>query len=261
MNSNISIFLFFTCFAFQINGFSQNFQGIYQSIDLDNPLVLSVSEQGELLMGKLYRSDLSSKEFVGRKSKYGFAGVFEVEGEVEEVHGVITKKSLTLTLKAENKTVEMERLSKDLNYDFSKVFGEATKELKDKVTGVWILKEQYKIENGEKAYSELTGKDYMTAFNPDGMYVLDVRGFRDADKEMAKEINSPAHLRLKASDYFEMSQMLSWKVVGRNIHISPRIAVPGFSEIMTVYGVSFDDGRMILKNLEHGWIEIYEPKR
>ncbi|MBW3469763.1 hypothetical protein [Arthrospiribacter ruber] len=100
MNSNISIFLLFTCFAFEINGFSQNFQGIYQSIDVENPLVLSVSEQGELLMGKLYRSDLSSKEFVGRKSKIGFAGVFEVEGEAEEVHGVITKKSLTLTLKA-----------------------------------------------------------------------------------------------------------------------------------------------------------------
>lgn len=162
MNSNISIFLLFTCFAFQINGFSQNFQGIYQSINLDNPLVLSVSEQGELLMGKLYRSDLSSKEFVGRKSKIGFAGVFEVEGEAEEVHGVITKKSLTLTL--------------------------------------------------------------------------------------------------KASDFLEASQMMAWKIVGNNIHIFPSQSIPGAPNFVQISNVDFEDGKMILKNTEFGWIEVYERK-
>jgi hypothetical protein len=81
MNSKTLILLFFLCFTLQNAGFTQNFQGIYQTTDPENPLVLSVSEQGELLMGKLYQSDLSSKEFVGRKAKSGFTGVFEVEGD------------------------------------------------------------------------------------------------------------------------------------------------------------------------------------
>lgn len=258
MNPKILILLFLLCFTLSHAGFAQNLQGIYQSTDPENPLVLSVSEQGELLMGKLYQSDLSSKEFVGRKGKNGFAGVFEVDGESEEVHGILANKSLTLTFKAENKTVKMERVSKDLNHDFSKVFGEATKELKDKVTGVWILKEQYKIENGEKTYSELTGKDYMTAFNPDGKQVADVRGFRDAENKANKELNIPQHLRPKASDFFEMSQMMSWKIVGNNIHVFPTQAIPGVPTL--IRSVEFESEKMILKSIVHGWIEVYERK-
>jgi hypothetical protein len=87
MNSKTLMLLFFLCFALQHAVFSQNFQGIYQTIDQENPLVLSISEKGELLLGKLYQSDLSSKEFLGRKVKSGFIGVFEIEGESEEVHG------------------------------------------------------------------------------------------------------------------------------------------------------------------------------
>jgi hypothetical protein len=86
----------------------------------------------------------------------------------------------------------MERLSKDLEYDFSKVFGEATNALKDKITDVWILKEKYKIENGEKVFSVENGKDYMYAFNPDGKYVVDVRGLRDAEQEAAKKNKYPS---------------------------------------------------------------------
>jgi hypothetical protein len=87
MNSKTLMLLFFLCFALQHAVFSQNFQGIYQTKDQENPLVLSISEKGELLLGKLYQSDLSSKEFLGRKGKSGFVGVFEIEGESEEVHG------------------------------------------------------------------------------------------------------------------------------------------------------------------------------
>ena len=64
-------------------------------------MVLSNSEQAELLMGKLYQWDLSSKEFVARKGKSGFVGLFKVEGESEEVHGNLDNKSLTLTLTEE----------------------------------------------------------------------------------------------------------------------------------------------------------------
>jgi hypothetical protein len=258
MNSKTLILLFLLCFTLQHAGFSQNFQGIYQTTGPENPLVLTISEQGELLMGKLYHSDLSSKEFVARTAKSGFAGVFEVEGESEEVNGILDKKILTLTLKAENRTVEMERVSKDLNYDFSKVFGEVTKALKDKVTGVWILKEGYKIENGEKVISESTGKDYMTAFNHDGKQVIDIRGLRDAEQQAAKEINIPAQYRMKASDFFEASQMMSWKIVGNNIHIFPTKAIPGVPTI--VKSVEFEDEKMILKSTEFGWIEVYERK-
>lgn len=259
MNSKTLRLLFLLFITLQYAGFTQNFQGIYQTTDPGNPLVLSISEQGELLMGKLYQSDLSSKEFVARKAKSGFAGVFEVEGESEEVHGILDKKLLTLTLKAENRSVEMERVSKDLNYDFSKVFGEATNALRDKIIGVWILKEQYKTENGEKVISELTGKDYMTAFNPDGKQVADVRGFRDAENKANKELNIPQHLRPKASDFFEMSQMMSWKIVGNNIHTFPTQAIPGVPTL--IRSVEFENEKMILKSIEHGWIEVYERKK
>ncbi len=259
MNLKTLIPLFFLCFQLQYASFSQNFQGIFQTTDQENTLVLSISERGELLMGKLYQSDLSSKDFVARKEKSGFIGVFEVDGESEEVHGILAKKSLTLTLKAENKTLEMERVSKDLNYDFSKVFGEATKELKDKITGVWILKEKYKTENSEKVISELTGKDYMTAFNSDGKQVADVRGFRDAENKANKELKIPQHLRPKASDFFEMSQLMSWKIVGNNIHVFPTQAIPGVPTL--IRSVEFENEKMILKSIEHGWIEVYERKK
>lgn len=258
MNSKIWTFLFFNCLILQFDGYSQSFQGIYQTKDLQNPLILSISEQGELLMGKLYQSDLSSKEFVARKGESGFVGVFEVEGESEEVHGILAKKLLTLTLNAENRTLEMERVSKDLNYDFSKVFGKATKDLKDKITGIWILKEKYKIEGGEKVESEMTGKDYKTAFAPDGKYVVDIKYLKDAEQESAKKMPIPAHLRLKAADYLEMSQILSWKVVGDNIHLFPRQAVSGFPDV--IFEVEFEDNKMILKDLNQGWIEVYERK-
>jgi len=171
---------------------------------------------------------------------------------------MLNKKSLVLTLKGDDMTLEMERLSKDVDYDFSKVFGEATKALKDKVTGVWILKEQYKMENGEKVVSELTGKDYMTAFNPDGKYVIDIRGLRDVEQEASKELNIPPQYRMKASDFFEASQMMSWKIVGNNIHIVPTKAIPGVPTI--VKSIDFEDHKMILKDNSHGWIEVYERK-
>lgn len=259
MNTKMWLLMFLQCFIFQNVGFSQKFQGIYQTLDLENPLVLSITEQGELLIGKLYLADLSSKEFVARKGKDGFVGVFEADGEPEEVSGILDKKLLTLTLKGENKTLEMDMVSKDLNYDFSKVFGEATNALKEKITGVWILKEQYKMENGEKVISELTGKDYMTAFNPDGKNVVDIRGLRDVEREAAKKINIPQEYRLKASDFFEMSQMMSWKVVGNNIHTYPTKAIPGIPAI--VKSVEFEEEKMILKESNYGWIEVYERKK
>lgn len=261
MNSKTLILLVLLCFTLQHAGLTQNFQGIYQTTDLENPLVLSISEQGELLMGKLFQSDLSSKEFVARKAKSQFAGVFEVDGESEEVHGILDKKLLILTLKAENKTVEMERVSKDLNYDFSKVFGEATNAVKDKIIGVWIKKERYKIENGEKVLSNETGKEYMTAFNPDGKYVMDIKYFRDAEQETNKKLNTPQQYRPKAADFFEMSQMLSWKVVGNTIHLFPRQTVPGMPNLLLISSVEFEDEKMILKSIEHGWIEVYERKK
>jgi len=61
MNSKTLILLFSLCLNLQNAGFSQNFQGIYQTTDRENPMVLSISENGELLMGKLYHADLSSK--------------------------------------------------------------------------------------------------------------------------------------------------------------------------------------------------------
>jgi hypothetical protein len=261
MNSKTLVLLFLLFFILQHAVFSQNFQGIYQTTDPENPLVLSISEQGELLMGKLFQSDLSSKEFVGRKGKSGFAGVFEVEGKSEEVHGDLDNKSLILNLKAENRIVKMERVSKDLNYDFSKVFGEATKELKDKITGVWILKEHYKIENGEKDISEMTGKEYMTAFNPDGKYVMDIKFIRDMEQKKDRELNTPTEFRLKATDYFEMSQMMSWKIVGNNIHIFPSQSVPGVPNLVQISSVEFENEKMILKSIEHGWIGVYERKK
>jgi hypothetical protein len=258
MNSKTLMLFFLLCFALQHAVFPQNFQGIYQTIDEENPLVLSISEKGELLLGKLFHSDLSSKEFLGRKGKSGFVGVFEVEGESEEVHGDIDHKSLTLTLKAENRIVKMDRVSKDLNYDFSKVFGEATKVLKDKITGVWIEKEIYKMENGEKVYSELTGKDYMRAFNEDGKQVIDIRGFRDMEHEANKELNFPQHLRPKASDFFEMSQMMSWKVVGNDLVVYPTQSIPGAQTL--IYQVEFQDEKMILKSKQYDWISVYVRK-
>ncbi len=256
MNTKIR-FLSHLLFLITFGVHSQDFQGIYQSSEKGESLVLSISEKGELLMGKLYHADLSSREFFARKEKSGFVGVFE-DDEPEEVHGILHKKSLTLTLKGSDKTVEMERLSKDLDYDFSKVFGEATKALKDKITDVWILKEKYKIENGEKVISNETGKDYMYAFNPDGKYVVDVRGLRDAEQEATKKINIPPQYRMTASDLFEASQMRSWKIVGNNIHIYPTKAIPGVPSL--VKSVEFDNEKMILKSTEHGWVEVYERK-
>jgi hypothetical protein len=258
MNNKISILFPLLFFTLQHAGFSQNFQGIYQTTDRQNPMVLSISENGELLMGKLYHSDLSSKEFVARKEKRGFVGVFEVDEESEEVHGMLNKKSLVLTLKGDNRLVEMERLSKDLDYDFSKVFGEATKVLKDKVTGVWILKEQYKMENGEKVISDLVGKDYMTAFNSDGKYVMDLKYLRDMEQKKYRELNTPQEFRLKAADYFEMSQMMSWKLVGNDIHIYPTQPVSVNATLIS--SVDFEDDKMILKTKQQGWISIYLRK-
>lgn len=252
------IFLSFIFLMALSQGFSQNFQGIYQNTDQNNPLVLSISEQGELLTGKLYQPDLSFKEFVARKEKSGFIGVFEVDEESEEVHGMLNNKSLVLTLKGGNNRVEMERLSKDLNYDFSKVFGEATNALKEKITGVWIEKEIYKMENGEKIFSELTGKEYMRAFNEDGKQVLDIRGLRDMEHEANKKLNSPQHLRPKMADFVEMSQMMSWKVVGNDLHVYPSQPIPG--AITLIYQVEFQDEKMILKSKQYDWISIYERK-
>jgi hypothetical protein len=258
MNSKTLMLLFFLCFALQHAVFPQNFQGIYQTINQENPLVLSISEKGELLLGKLFHSDLSSKEFLGRKVKSGFVGVFEVAGVSEEVQGDLDNNSLTLILKAENRIVKMDRVSKDLNYDFSKVFGEGTKALKDKITGVWIQKEQYKIENGEKVFSESTGKDYLTAFNPDGKQVVDIRGLRDMEREVNKDLNSPQHLRPTTKDFFEMSQMMSWKVVGNDLHIFPTQSIPGAQTL--IYQVEFQDKKMILKSKLYDWISVYVRK-
>jgi hypothetical protein len=258
MNTKMWILLFLGWLFLQNVGLSQKFQGVYQSTDQNNTLVLSISEKGVLLMGKLYRADLSSKEFVGRKENSGFVGVLEGNGEQEEVYGIFEKKILTLNLKAENKKLELEMVSKDLNYDFSKVFAEATNVLKNKIIGVWILKEQYKIENGEKVVSELTGKGYMTAFNPDGKQVIDIRGLRDAELEASKEINIPQEYRMKASDFFEASQMMSWKIVGNSIHTFPTKPIPNVPTI--VRDIEFEGEKMILKDSNHGWIEVYVRK-
>jgi hypothetical protein len=63
---------------------------------------------------------------------------------------------------------------------------------------------------------------------------------------------------MTASDLFEASQMMSWKIVGNNIHIYPTKPIPGAPTL--VRSVEFDNEKMILKSTEHGWVEVYERK-
>lgn len=237
--------------------FGQNYMGVYKSEKSQSPSILQINEKGELLTGSLYRSDGTMEEFVARVQKGGFVGVFVSKHDTIEVRGVFEGKSLVTV---ENGMIKYSfvRVSKDFNYDFSKLLAGVSNQLRDKVVGVWILKEQYKIENGQKEFTKMTGRDYMTALTPEGKFVVDIRGLRDMEQEASKEIHIPQEYRLKASDFFEMSQMMSWKIVGSNLHVFPTKPIPGVPT--KVYSVILDGDKMILEDRDVGLFDIYQRK-
>jgi hypothetical protein len=239
---------------------AQSVEGVFSGSLDGNTYVLKIREQGELLMGEWFDSSLSQKDFIGKKQENGFKGILDKEGEEQEVEATLHKKILQMVFVESGKGIKMERISKSLDYDFSKIFPEANKSLRFRIIGVWILKERYRVENGQKIYSEETGKDYLTSINPDGKYVLDIRGFRDVDEKMAKELNIPAQHRLKASDLFEMSQMFSWKLIGSNLKVFPTQPIAGRNvEIMK--SIEFEDENLVLTEVVKGWVEVYERKK
>lgn len=237
--------------------FGQNYIGVYKSEMGQPPLILQIDEKGELLTGSLYRSDGSRDEFIARIQKGGFVGVFISKHDTIQVRGVFEGKSL-LTVEIGMTKNAFERVSKDFNYDFSRFLGGVSNDLREKVVGVWILKEQYKIENGQKVFTKMTGRDYMTALTPEGKFVIDLRGLRDVELEASKEIHIPQEYRPTASDYFEMSQMMSWKIVGSDLHMFPTKPIPGIPT--KVYSVILDGDKMILEDRDVGLFDIYQRK-
>jgi len=257
----MSRFLLCSLICFLVHAtLAQSVEGVFSGNLDGNTYVLKIREQGELLMGEWFDSSLSQKDFTGKKQENGFKGILDTEGEEQEVEATLHRKKLQIIFPESGKTFKMERMSKSLNYDFSKIFPDANKSLRFRIIGVWILKERYRVENGQKIYSEETGKDYLTSINPDGKYVLDIRGIRDVDEKMARELNIPPQHRLKASDLFEMSQMLSWKLAGDNIKVFPTQAIPG-RNVEILKSIEFKDGSLVLTEVLNGWIEVYERKK
>lgn len=257
----MSRFLICLLFSFLVHSSgAQSIEGVFSGSLDGNTYVLKIREQGELLMGEWFDESLSQKDFIGKRQEKGFKGVLDMDGEEQEVEATLHKKKLQMVFVESGKSIKMERMSKRMDYDFSKIFPEAHKSLRYQVIGVWILKERFRLENGEKIFSEETGKDYLTSINPDGKYVLDIRGFRDVDEKMAKELNIPAQHRLKASDLFEMSQMFSWKLIGSNIKVFPTQPIAGRNvEIMK--SIEFKNENLILTEVTGGWVEVYERKK
>lgn len=239
---------------------AQTFEGVFVGSLDGETYVLKIREQGELVLGEWLDKRLLSMNFLGKKEQRNLKGVLSNEGEEGvEISGVLDKRILHISFVGNGKQMKMERLSKELAYDFTKVFPEGDNlGLREKITGIWIEKENYKMEDGEKVFSELSGKEYMRAFNEDGKHVMDIRALRDMEQEANKDLNLPQHLRPKASDFFEMSQMMSWKVVGNDLYIYLTQPIPGAETL--IYQVEFEDEKMILKSKQHSWISVFVRK-
>lgn len=253
--------LMFACIAvyfFQISfGLAQTIQGVYSGNIAGELSVITLEQKGEMVYGLLYDRQMNKREFFGAKEKSGFRGVMEISGEEKEVSAKIEKSTLLLTVKSSGEVFTMDLVSKNLAYDFSKLFPEQFDDIKNKLTGVWILKELYKIdENGEKVMGEMTGKDYMFAYMPDGKYVADIRGFRDAQREI------PAEYRMSGSEMFEASNMMSWRIINDKINIYPTKAIPGspVNDGLSKY-FEFKGNELILRSdMPNGWTEHYVKK-
>jgi hypothetical protein len=200
---------------------------------------------------------MNKTEFFGAKEKSGFRGVMEISGVEEEISARIEKSALLLTVKRSGEIYPMDLVSKNLAHDFSKLFPEQFDDIKNKLIGVWILKEQYKIdEKGDKVKGEMTGKDYMFSYMPDGKYVPDIRGFRDAQKEM------PAEYRMSGSEMFEAANMMSWRIINDKINIYPTKAIPG-SPVNDGFSRYFEfkgDELILRSDMPNGWTEHYVKK-
>jgi hypothetical protein len=253
--------LIFACLAvyfFKISFLlAQTMQGVYSGNFAGELSVITLEQKGEMIYGQLYDKQMNKREFFGAKEKSGFRGVMEISGEEKEVSAKIEKSTLLLTVKSGGEVFRMDLVSKNLAYDFSKLFPDQFDEIRDKLTGVWILKEQYKIdENGEKVQGEMTGKDYMFAYMPDGKYVADIRGFRDAQREI------PAEYRMSGSEMFEAANMMSWRILNDKINIYPTKAIPGspVNDGFSRY-FEFKGDQLILRgDMPNGWTEHYVKK-
>lgn len=232
-------------------------QGVYSGNIAGELSVITLEQKGEMVYGQLYDNQMNKSEFFGAKEKTGFRGVMEISGVEEEIYARIEKSALLLTVKISGKIYSMDLVSKNLDYDFSKLFPEQFDDIKNKLTGVWIMKEKYKIdENGNKVLSEMTGKDYMFAYMPDGKYVPDIRGFRDAQKEI------PAEYRMSGSDMFEAANMMSWRIINDKINIYPTKAIPG-SPVNSGFSRYFEfkgDELILIGDMPNGWTEHFVKK-
>lgn len=236
---------------------AQTIQGVFSGKIEGELYVITLEQKGDLIYGHLYDRQMNKSEFFGAKEKSGFRGVMTILGEEEEVSAKIEKSSLLLTVKGRTEVFPLDLVSKNLAYDFSKLFPEQFGAIKNKLIGVWILKEQYKIdENGNKVLGEMSGKDYMFAYMPDGKYVPDIRGFRDAQKEI------PVEFRMSGSEMFEAANMMSWRIINDKINIYPTKAIPGspVNDGFSRY-FEFKGDELILKSeMPNGWTEHYEKK-
>lgn len=261
MKSLKPLILIFACIAvyfFQISfGLAQTMQGVYSGNIAGELSVITLEQKGEMVYGQLYDNQMNKSEFFGAKEKTGFRGVMEISGEEKEVSAKIEKSTLLLTVKSSGEVFTMDLVSKNLAYDFSKLFPEQFDDIKNKLTGVWILKEQYKIdEKGNKIQGERTGKDYLFAYMPDGKYVMDIRGLRDAQKEM------PAEYRMSGSEIFEAANMMSWRIINDKINIYPTKAIPG-SAVNSGFSRYFEfkgDELILRGDMANGWTEHYVKK-
>jgi len=255
------LILIFACIAvyfFQISfGLAQTIQGVYSGNIAGELSVITLEQKGEMVYGQLYDRQMNKSEFFGAKEKSGFRGVMEISGEEKEVSAKIEKSTLLLTVKSSGEVFTMDLVSKNLAYDFSKLFPEQFDDIKNKLTGVWILREQYKIdEKGDKVKGEMTGKDYMFAYMPDGKYVPDIRGFRDAQQKI------PAEYRMSGSEMFEAANMMSWRIINDKINIYPTKAIPGspVNDGFSRY-FEFKGNELILRSdMPNGWTEHYVKK-
>jgi hypothetical protein len=254
----ILIFVSIAVYFFQVYfGIAQTWQGVYSGNIAGELSVITLEQKGEMVYGQLYDRQMNKTEFFGAKEKSGFRGVMEISGVEEEISARIEKSALLVTIKSSGEVYPMDLVSKNLAYDFSKLFPEQFDDIKNKLIGVWILKEQYKIdEKGDKIKGEMTGKDYMFAYMPDGKYVADIRGFRDAQKEI------PAEYRMSGSEMFEAANMMSYRIINDKINIYPTKAIPGspansgFSRYFEFKG----DELILRGDMPNGWTEHYVKK-
>lgn len=250
----VSIAVYFFQFSF---GIAQTLQGVYSGNIAGELSVITLEQKGEMVYGQLYDRQMNKSEFFGAKEKSGFRGVIEISGEEKEVSAKIEKSILLLTVKSSGEVFTMDLVSKNLAYDFSKLFPAQFDDIKNKLIGVWILKEQYKIdEKGVKIKGEMTGKDYMFSYMTDGKYVMDIRGLRDAQKEI------PAEYRMSGSEMFEAANMMSWRILNDKVNIYPTKVIPGspVNDGFSKY-FEFKGDELILKSdMPNGWTEHYVKK-